>query len=109
MNSNEDSLSGAEDFIEAEIEAAEMDSPTAELEIRAALEKLPGLRELTIAQNKLSVRYDPTLVSKKKIADAIASAGHPACHMEAGRTEGHADPAAPAGTREAVDLPNEPS
>lgn len=97
MEPEPERLSGAEDFIEVEIEAAEMDSPTAEMEIRAVIENLPGLQEFTLAKGKLAVRYDPTLVTKKQITDAIASAGHPARHIEAGRTEGHADPASSSG------------
>ncbi len=97
MEPETERVSGAEDFIEAEIEAAEMDSPTAEMEIRAVIEKLPGIQQFSLAKGKLSVRYDPTLVSKKKLGDAIASAGHPASHIEVGRTEGHADSDASAG------------
>ena len=101
MNPSTDQPSGAEDFIEAEIEAEKMDSPTAEIEIRAALEKMPGVQEFTFGKNKLSVRYDPTLVSEKKISDAIAAVGHPARHVQASRTEGHATAA---GANDAPDI-----
>ncbi len=90
MNSNEDSLSGAEDFIEAEIEASHLDSPAAEMEVRAAMDKLPGIARLDISHGKVSVRYDPTLTSQKQIAEGIAVVGHPVQKMEISRDEGHA-------------------
>ncbi len=90
MNANGESLSGAEDFIEAEIEAAQMDSPAAEMEVRAAVEKLPGIARLEISHGKVSVRYDPTRTSEKHISEAVAAAGHPVEKIEASRDEGHA-------------------
>ncbi len=90
MNANGESLSGAEDFIEAEIEAAQMDSPAAEMQVRAAVEKLPGIARLEISHGKISVRYDPTRTSEKHISEAVAAAGHPVEKIEASRDEGHA-------------------
>ncbi|MDQ3315065.1 MAG: heavy-metal-associated domain-containing protein [Verrucomicrobiota bacterium] len=90
MNANGESLSGAEDFIEAEIEAAHMDSPAAEVQVRAALEKLPGIARLDISHGKISVRYDPTRTSEKHISEAVAAAGHPVEKIEVSRDEGHA-------------------
>ncbi len=96
MTANGESLSGAEDFIEAEIEAAHMDSPGAEMQVRDAVEKLPGIARLEISHGKVSVRYDPTRTSEKHISEAVAAAGHPAQKIEASRDEGHASTSATA-------------
>ncbi len=90
MNSKEDGLSGAEDFIEAEIEASHMHSPSAEMQVREAIGKLPGIARLDISHGKVSVRYDPTLTSQRHISEALAVAGHPVQKMGVSRDERHA-------------------
>ncbi len=95
MNANGENLSGSEDFMEAEIEAAHMDSPEAEMQVRDALQKLPGIVELDLSKGKVSVRYDPTLTSQKHIAEAAASAGHAVQKANVSRGPGHADSPAP--------------
>ncbi len=81
--------SGAEDFIDAEIEAAHMESPAAEMEIRNALEKLSGIVRLDLTKGSVSVRYDPTLTSEKHIAEAIVAAGHEVKAVNLSRDAGH--------------------
>ncbi len=90
MKTNGESLSGAEDFMEAEIEAAHMDSPEAEIQVSEAIGKLPGIAQLDISHGKVSVRYDPTLTSQRYISEAVAAAGHPVHKMEVSRDERHA-------------------
>jgi len=68
-----------------------MDSPAAEIEVRSAVEKLPGIASLEISHGKVSVRYDPTLTSQKHISEAVAAAGHPVEKVDVSRGPGHAD------------------
>ncbi len=76
--------------MEAEIEAAHMDSPEAEMQVRDALQKLPGIVEFDLSKGKISVRYDPTLTSQEHISNAVTAAGHHVQKVEVSRDEGHA-------------------
>lgn len=66
--------SGAEEFLDAEIEIAKA-SPAAEAEVHNALDGVSGVESVTIAETKVTVRYDPTLVTRKDLVKSLNQAG----------------------------------
>ena len=70
-------LSGAEDYISAEIELSEPLGPEPEKVLRDALEKLDPrtFASLDIGEKKISATYDPTRLTKDEFLEIIAQAG----------------------------------
>ncbi len=77
-------LSGAEEFIAAEIELAEALDPEQEKNLRDALAKIDphALDSCDIGAKKISLCYDPTRTSKEDLLQLIQQAGGKPDHVE---------------------------
>ena len=84
MANDSDKLSGAEEYIAAEIELSEPLNPEQEKNLRDALEKLDAhaLDSSDIGPQKISLSYDPTLTTKESLLAAIKQAGGKLKHVE---------------------------
>lgn len=73
----EPNLSGAEEYIAAEIEVTEEIGPMVEKAIRDAVLKSKGIRtdSLGIEGRKVTVYYDPTRITKDELTNLISQAG----------------------------------
>jgi copper chaperone CopZ len=70
-------LSGAEVFVETEIELSARLDPEQEKNLRAALEKIDprAFNSCDISAEKISLSYDPTRTNKEALLGAIGQAG----------------------------------
>lgn len=66
---------GLHEYVDAEFTVAGLESPTREKALRDALEKIPGLESLTIFHGRLTAHYEPVLLSRKHLEEAIQRAG----------------------------------
>jgi hypothetical protein len=66
---------GLHEYVDAEFTVAGLESPRREKELRDALEKLPGLKSLTISHGRVMAHYEPVLLSRKHLEEAIQGAG----------------------------------
>ncbi len=84
MADDSDKLSGAEEYIAAEIELSEPLDPEQEKSVRDALAKLDAhaLDSCDISPQKISLCYDPTLTTKDALLAAIKQAGGKLKHVE---------------------------
>ncbi len=84
MADESDNLSGAEEYIAAEIELSEPLEPEQEKNLRAALEKLDAhaLDSCDIGSQKISLSYNPTLTTRKSLLAAIKQSGGKLKHVE---------------------------
>ena len=73
----EPKLSGAEEYVEAEIELAEPLDSEQEETLRDALAKLDAraFESCDIGPKKISLAYDPTRTSQEKLLELIRQAG----------------------------------
>ncbi len=73
----DENLSGAEEYIAAEIEVAQPIGPLEEKAIRNSVAKAEGVRgdSLAIDECKVSVYYDPTRITKEEVVKLISQAG----------------------------------
>lgn len=63
------------EYIDAEILIEDLKAPTQEKAVYDALEKLEGVHNVTIKNEKVSVQYEPVHVTEKAIIAAIQGAG----------------------------------
>lgn len=77
MTDDFDKLSGAEEYVAAEIELSEPLDPEQEKNLRDTLQKLDphALDSCDISPEKISLCYDPTLATKEWLLAAIEQAG----------------------------------
>ncbi len=77
-------LSGAEEFIAAEIELTDPLDPEQEKNLRDALAKIDpeALDSCDIGPKKISLCYDPTRTSKEALLQLIQQAGGKLAHVE---------------------------
>ncbi len=77
MEDNEKKLSGAEEFVAAEIDLAEPLGPEQEKNLRDALEKIDSAAfdSCDIGSSKISFSYDPTRTKKEYLLRLIEQAG----------------------------------
>jgi len=66
---------GLHEYVDAEFIVAGLESPGREKGLRDALEKLPGLKSLSIYHGKVMAHYEPVLLSRKHLEEAIQRAG----------------------------------
>jgi hypothetical protein len=66
---------GLHEYVDAEFTLAGLESPSREKALRDALEKIPGLKSLSIYHGKVMAHYEPVLLSRKHLEEAIQSAG----------------------------------
>ena len=81
---DESKLSGAEEYVAAEIELVEPLEPEQEKTLRAALEKLDAraFESSDVGPKKISFTFDPTRTSQKKLLELIKRAGGTPKHIE---------------------------
>ena len=77
-------LSGAEEFVSAEIDPAEPLDPDQEKNLRTALEKIAAraFGSCDISAKRISFSYDPTRTSKEQLLELIRQAGGKPAHIE---------------------------
>jgi len=77
MPNDSEKLSGAEEYVAAEIELSAALDPEPEKKLRTELEKIDpqALDSWAITSNKVSFCYDPTRTSKDEILQLIQRAG----------------------------------
>lgn len=66
---------GLHEYVDAEFTVPGLESPSREKVLQEALKKLPGLKGLSIAHGKMLAHYEPVLLSKKQLEEAIRQAG----------------------------------
>lgn len=66
---------GLHEYVDAEFTVSGLESPSREKELSDALEKLPGLASLSIFHGKVMAHYEPVLLSRKHLEEAIQRAG----------------------------------
>ena len=66
---------GLHEYVDAEFTIEGLDSPSREKALHDALEKLPGLERLSILHGKAVAHYEPVLLSRKQLEEAIQRAG----------------------------------
>ena len=67
--------SALHEYIDAEIVIEDLKTPTQEKTLYDTLEKLKGVHNLTVKNEKVSVQYEPVHVTEKAIIAAIQGAG----------------------------------
>jgi hypothetical protein len=84
VQDDSDQLSGAEEYIAAEIELSEPLDPDQERNVRDALEKVDphAFDSCDIERKKISLCYDPTRISKKDLLQIIKQSGGQLEHIE---------------------------
>jgi hypothetical protein len=84
VQDDSDQLSGAEEYIAAEIELSEPLDPDQERNVRDALEKVDphAFDSCDIERKKISLCYDPTRISKKDLLQIIKQSGGKLEHIE---------------------------
>jgi hypothetical protein len=84
MAADSEKLSGAEEYITATIELTENLDPDQEKNLRDALGKLAphALNSSDIGGRKISLCYDPTRTSQKKLLQLIKKVGGTPGHIE---------------------------
>jgi hypothetical protein len=77
-------LSGAEEYVAAEIELSEPIDPEQEKNLRDAFEKVDrrAFDSCDIGPEKISLSYDPTRTSKKDLLQLIQQVGGKLKHVE---------------------------
>lgn len=77
MANDQEKLSGAEEYVTAEVELAEPLDPEQEKDLRDALEKFDpaALASCDISTEKISLAYDPTRTTKNALLQLIKQAG----------------------------------
>jgi hypothetical protein len=84
MADDSEHVSGAEEFVAAEIELAAPLNPEQEKNLREALEKIDprAFDSCDIGTEKVSLCYDPTRTNKHGLLNAIRQAGGKLKHVE---------------------------
>ena len=67
--------SALHEYIDAEILIEDLKTPTQEKTLYDTLEKLKGVHNVTVKNEKVSVQYEPVHVTEKAIIAAIQGAG----------------------------------
>ncbi len=77
MGNSSEKNSGAEEYVSAEIKVADAIGPKEEQGIRDALGKIERLAidSLHIAENQITVCYDPTRITSEELVKLISQAG----------------------------------
>jgi hypothetical protein len=72
---NPSSEAALHEYVDAEFTVAALESPNREKDLRDALEKLPGLESFSISHGKVMAHYEPVLLSRKQLEEALRRAG----------------------------------
>lgn len=86
MSENEQ-LSGAEEYISAEIDLEHELNPEQEKALREVIEKRPGLRHdaLSLSGKRITVYYDPAQVSREDLVAMVKQGGADASDVQTQR------------------------
>ena len=76
--------SSLHEYIDAEISLDPLATPPQEKILHISLERLPGVKNVTIVDGKVAVRYEPVQVTKRELVQAIQSAGFHTTEVESG-------------------------
>ncbi|MEA3209798.1 MAG: hypothetical protein QOE70_2855 [Chthoniobacter sp.] len=76
--------SGAEEFLEAQIQIAAL-TPVVEQSVHEALDALPGVARVTVGADVVTVDYDPTLTTQDALVAALKGASVEVVHSETHR------------------------
>ena len=84
MPDDSQGLSGAEEFVDLEVELAQPLGPEEEKALREAFEKMDArtFASLDIATEKISVSFDPTRTSKDELLRTVTQSGGELKHVE---------------------------
>ena len=66
---------GLHEYVDAEFTVAGLESPSKEKALHDALKTLSGLESLNISHGKVMAHYEPVLLSRKHLEEAIQRAG----------------------------------
>lgn len=69
------SEAGLHEYVDAQIVVADLKTPAQEQTMRDLLEKIDGVKALSIRGQTISVNYEPVIVSEKELHAAIERAG----------------------------------
>jgi hypothetical protein len=61
---------------ELDLAIPDMDSKQAEMEVKASLEKLPGMIAVRLLERGAFARYNPNVINKDQICVAVRQAGY---------------------------------
>ncbi|HEY3900360.1 MAG TPA: hypothetical protein VGM54_17250 [Chthoniobacter sp.] len=61
---------------ELDLAIPDMDSEQAELDVKASLEKLPGMITVRLLERGAFARYNPNVINKDQICVAVRQAGY---------------------------------
>ena len=64
-----------QEFVDAEIAVEGVQSPIQEERLRQLVAELPGIEDPALYGGLLTLRYDPVVITKTKICDALVEAG----------------------------------
>jgi hypothetical protein len=73
------------EYIDAEIAVLGIEGPADERTLSEALGKLEGIRDFSISDGKVLLEYEPVLVTKVEISEAIVRAGFRVAEVETGQ------------------------
>ncbi len=88
MMTGSSSEAALHEYADAEITVTGLSTPVQEKTVHEVLEKLPGVRAVSVRGDTVSVNYEPVCVAKSELIAAIRGAGFPIA-------EEHATPSSP--------------
>ena len=74
---------GLHEFVDADFTVVGLESPSQEKALQDALKAVPGMESLSIFHGKVMVHYEPVLLSRKQLEEAIQRAGFQISETEA--------------------------
>lgn len=77
------SAAGLHEYVDAEFTIADFATPAQEKTLHDAIKGLPGLEKVSIGHGKVSVEYEPVLLSRQKLEEVIQRAGFRIAETEA--------------------------
>ena len=71
---------------ELDLAIPDMDSPTTENQVKAALEKMPGIKSVRLVERGAFIRYNAAVIDKDQICQLIRQAGFRASTFQDSKT-----------------------
>ena len=93
--------SALHEYVDAEVAVDALETPGQEKALYAALQRLPGVQNVSIAGGKVAVRYEPVRITKERLIDVIQGAGFRIAEIESGPASPLTDAFASKGERPA--------
>src|SRR5436190_18735564 len=76
--------SALHEYVDAEVAVDGLENPGQERTLYAALERLPGVQNVSIAGGKVTLRYEPVRITKLQLIQAIQATGFRITEVEVG-------------------------